>query len=101
MYVLSGLDFEGRRRRRHLRLLREAAAATAPGRQVSREQLPERETERKRGGALVTLGGMGFGDWATEERAIDLCFLYASLMGPIWAEHSFVVYFSIWAHLVW
>jgi hypothetical protein len=41
---------------------------------------------------LVTLGGMGFGDWATEERAtrcIDLCFFYAGLMGLIWAEHSF------------
>jgi hypothetical protein len=37
----------------------------------------------------VILGGMGFGNWATERRAarcIDRC---ASLMGPIWAERSF------------
>jgi hypothetical protein len=84
LYLLAGLDFEGRRRRRHLRLLREAAAATAVSRGAA---AGEGEGEERRS------GGMSFGDWATEERAtrcIDLvCFLYAGLMGLIWAEHSF------------
>lgn len=97
LYVLAGLDFEGRRRRRHLRLLREAAAATAPGRQASRERLPESERKREeRRGALVTLGGIGPRKKGPLDGCIDLCFLYASLMGHIWA-----VWFAFLFGLIW